>query len=122
MFRNQPKEFQLTDKEIALLRETGDLPTEAKRMLKRDSSTIQMRTKAFIALAAELRAERAFLEEARALAMAKEELATLTAARKQNELLLKEIKGLEKELHEVRRANIREIAAPAIAVDAAPTR
>lgn len=118
-------DFQLTDKELEVL-EGAKIPADARKLLRREGAEVA--TSAFLKAAARLRAERTFYEELHALRSIQNELQQVEAARRelaaQAELLegrQKQIENLEAELRRTKNQQVRELAAPAMAVNAEGT-
>jgi hypothetical protein len=112
-------DFQLTDAELEIARQVqnGDL----RQIMKREGAGLGRHTQAYLKLAARVRAERVLHQELLLLRAAKEQLTSLAAAEEIIADNHSQIRALQRELERTRNEHVKELAAPAMAVHAAPT-
>lgn len=115
-----PFSFQMTDDELDLIERDNALPVGVRKMARVERGG-ELHTTAYLKLAHRLRAKRMVLQEALLIDELEKRVAHIADRDKVIATQAKEIRGLEHEVERLRNHNVKELAAPAMAVDAAPT-
>ena len=110
----------MTDDELELIERDNTLPVSVRKMARTERGN-ETHTTAYLKLAHRLRAKRMVLQEALLIDELEKRVAHIADRDKLIAAQAKEIRALEHELERVRNNHLKELAAPAMAIDAAPT-
>jgi hypothetical protein len=110
----------MTDVELELIEKDNGLPANVRKTIQVERGS-ETHTTAYLKLAHRLRAKRMVLQEALLIEALEKRHAGLADQDKRLATAAKEIKALTREVERLRNHNTRELAAPAMAVDANPT-